>query len=200
MNRLIIVGAGGHGKVVADIARLNGYEDIVFLDSKEGKACGGYPIVGSDKEIDELDGDLFIAIGNSEVRKTFMQNRTERYFPTLIHPAAVIAKDVMLGEGSVVMAGAVINSGAIVGRGCIINTSCSVDHDCVIGDFCHISVGSHLAGTVNIGEGTWIGIGAIISNNVCVCSNCTVGAGAVIVRDLCESGTYIGIPARMMLK
>ena len=94
------------------------------------------------------------------------------------------------------MAGAVVNPYTKIGQGCIINTCASVDHDCRIGDYVHVSVGSHLAGTVFIGNGTWIGAGAIVSNNVSICENCMVGAGAVVLKDITEPDTYIGIPAR----
>ena len=89
-------------------------------------------------------------------------------------------------------------SDAIIGKGCIINTAASVDHDCVVEDYCHISVGSHLAGTVHTGKHTWIGAGAVVSNNVTVCGECMIGAGAVVVRDINEIGTYAGIPAKRM--
>lgn len=197
MNRLIIIGASGHGRVVADIAALNGYIDIVFLDNNpEIKNCVGYPVLGPDTMTSEIDGDVFVAVGNAETRKRLMERDKERSFPVLIHPSAVIAESAELGIGSVVMAGAVINPGARIGKGCIINTSSSVDHDCVVEDFCHISVGTHLSGTVTVGTGTWIGIGAIVSNNINICGGCTIGAGAVVVKDINEPGTYIGLPAR----
>lgn len=197
MNRLIIIGASGHGKVVADIAVLNGYTDIVFLDNDPAKkACAGYPVLGPDAMTSQLNGDVFIAIGNSEIRKRLMDRNNGRVFPVLIHPNAVIAEGVEIGAGSAVMAGAVINPGVQIGKGCIINTSSSVDHDCVVGDYVHVSVGAHLAGTVVIGTGTWIGAGATVSNDVNICGNCIIGAGAVVVKDIDEPGTYIGIPAR----
>ena len=197
MNKLIIIGASGHGKVVADIAVLNGYVDIVFLDNDpEIKNCAGYPVLGPDTMTSELDGDVFVAVGNAETRKRLMERDKERSFPVLIHPSAVIAESAKLGIGSVVMAGTVINPGAQIGKGCIINTSSSVDHDCFVEDFCHISVGTHLSGTVTVGTGTWIGAGAIVSNNINICGGCTIGAGAVVVKDINESGTYIGVPAR----
>ena len=192
MNRLIIIGASGHGKVAADIAGLNGYTDIVFLDDNENvKSCGGYKVIGNSKTV--TDGDVFIAIGNAEARKRLSEGRN---VVTLIHPHAVIARDAVIGEGSVVMAGAVINPGARIGRGCIINTCSSVDHDCDIGDYCHVAVGAHLCGTVKTGESTWIGAGATVSNNINICGNCTIGAGCVVVKDIEEPGTYVGVPAK----
>ena len=197
MNRLIIIGASGHGKVVADIAALNGYKDIVFLDNDpEIKTCAGYPVLGPDTMTSELDGDVFIAVGNAETRKKLMERDANRNFPVLIHPSAVIAKSAEVGAGSVAMAGAVINPGSQIGKGCIINTSSSVDHDCVVGDYVHISVGAHLSGTVVVGTGTWIGTGAIVSNNVNICGGCMIGAGAVVIKDITEPGTYVGVPAR----
>ncbi|MBR4435121.1 MAG: acetyltransferase [Clostridia bacterium] len=196
MNRLIIIGASGHGKVVADIAALNGYKDIVFLDDDETvKECAGYPVVGKSAEAPE--GEIFVAVGNAETRQRLMTNYKDREQPVLIHPSAVVAKNVQIGSGSVVMAGAVINPGAIIGKGCIINTSSSVDHDCIIDDFCHISVGAHLAGTVTVGECTWIGTGVTVSNNVNICGGCMIGAGAVVIKDISISGTYIGVPAKI---
>lgn len=195
MNRLIIIGASGHGKVVADIAALNGYKDIVFLDDNEDiKECAGWPVIGNSKEAPE--GELFIAVGNPEARKRLMELYKGKVQPTLIHPKAVVAKDAAIGSGSVVMAGAVINPGARIGKGCIINTCSSVDHDCVVEDFCHVAVGAHLSGTVVVGTGTWIGTGAIVSNNVNICGGCMIGAGAVVIKDIDKPGTYIGVPAR----
>lgn len=190
--KLTIIGASGHGKVVADIAKLNGYDEIEFLDDDETlQACGEYPVVGKTSTM--VPGDLFVAIGNAKIREKLSRGRK---LTTLIHPAAVIAKDVEIGEGTVVMAGSVINSGSRIGRGVIINTSSSVDHDCIIGDYCHISVGAHLCGTVKIYDYTWIGAGATISNNINICSSTVVGAGAVVIHDLKEEGTYVGVPAR----
>lgn len=197
MNRLIIIGASGHGKVVADIAVLNGYKDIAFLDNNPKiNTCAGYPVLGPDAMALELDGDVFVAIGNAEARKRLIERYKTRSFPVLIHPSAVVAESAEVGAGSVVMAGAVINSGARIGQGCIINTSSSVDHDCIIEDFCHISVGTHLSGTVMVGARTWIGTGAIVSNNINICGGCIIGAGAVVIKDIIEPGTYVGVPAK----
>ncbi len=192
-KKLVIIGASGHGKVVADIALLNGYDDIVFLDDNENIGyCGGFPVVGKVSEAEHLDGDKFVAIGNAKIREQ-IQNRINTV--VLIHPNATLGRNVVIGEGTVIMAGAVINAEAKIGRGCIINTASSVDHDCVIGDYTHVAVGAHLCGTVLVGNRTWIGAGATVSNNITICSDATIGAGAVVVRDITESGTYMGVPA-----
>jgi sugar O-acyltransferase (sialic acid O-acetyltransferase NeuD family) len=195
--RLIIIGASGHGKVVADVAKHCGYTDIVFLDNNPNvSACSGFPVLGPDTMVVELSGDVFVAVGNADTRKRLMEKNCVRHFPVLVHPDAVIADDVEIGAGTVVMAGAVINPEVRIGRGCIANTSSSIDHDCVVGDFSHISVGAHLCGTVVVGHNVWIGAGATISNNVNICSNTTIGAGAVVIDDIEEEGTYIGVPAK----
>lgn len=201
MNRLIIVGASGHGKVVADIARLNAYTDISFLDDAPGlDRLSDYRVIGPVARFSELlQNDFIVAIGNSEIRHRIqdeLSNAGARMV-TLIHPSAVVSQDAEIGVGTVVMAGSVINPSVKIGRGCIVNTCASVDHDCHIGNFSHISVGAHLAGAVSIGEETWIGIGAVVSNNISICSNCMIGAGAVVVKDVGISGTYVGVPAQL---
>ena len=199
MKRLIIIGVSGHGKVVAEIAALNGYRDIVFLDDDESvRDCHGYPVIG--KPGDSPEGELFVAVGNAENRKRLMALYTGRHFPVLIHPRAVLSSDAAVGEGSVIMAGAVINPGAAIGRGGIVNTCASVDHDCTLGSFVHVAVGAHLCGTVEVGDNTWIGAGATVSNNVSICADCMIGAGAVVVKSITEKGTYIGVPAKKMSK
>ena len=204
-RRLIIIGASGHGRVVADIARLNGRNDIVFLDNdKSLTSCAGYPVLGSDTMAQELEGDIFIAVGNPEARERLINRYKDRNFPTLIHPSAVVAEDVMksgkIGAGSVIMAGAVVNPGAKLGCGVIVNTSASIDHDCVVGNFVHVAVGTHLSGTVTVGDKTWIGTGAVVSNNLNICGGCTIGAGAVVIRDITDAGVYIGVPAMKYIR
>lgn len=197
MRKLAIIGASGHGKVVADIARKNGYREIVFLDDDEGvHECGGYLVIGNSSQAGQIDSDVIIGIGNADIRKRIQESVPWEKLVTLIHPDAVVAEDVVIGKGTVVMAGVVINPGARIGKGCIINTCSSVDHDCEVGDYVHIAVGSHLCGAVSVRSGTWIGAGATVSNNVSVCLDCMIGAGAVVVNDIQESGTYVGVPAR----
>lgn len=204
MNRLIIIGASGHGKVVADIATHCGYIDIAFLDDDDTlKSCLGFPVVGKTFNAEKYkDYDFFVAIGNPDTREKVLEKLkgTQLNIVTLIHPDAVIADSVSVGIGTVVMAGAVVNPDSTIGSGCIINTGATVDHDNEIEDYVHVSVGAHLAGTVYIGKGTWIGAGAVVNNNVNICGNCMIGAGAVVVKDIDKPGTYVGVPARKVEK
>ena len=185
--KLLIIGASGHGKVVADIAEKNGYDEIVFFDDNEEQAsCGKWPVAGTIQKVIGTNDDLFIAIGNAAIREKLMKQFSERHYPVLIHPNAVVAEDVEIGAGSVIMAGAVVNPGTKIGRGTIINTCSSIDHDCTISDFVHISVGAHLSGTVTVGKQTCISVGVCIVNNVDICADAVIGAGAVVIHSIEE--------------
>lgn len=198
MKKIVIIGASGHGKVIADIALKAGYEKIVFLDDdKTITECAGFAVNGPICNIvNYADYDVIIAIGNAEIRQKIYTQIINYSVVTLIHPRAVISRRVSVGRGTVIMAGAVVNSDTKIGEGCIINTGASVDHDCIIGDFVHIAVGTHVAGTVKIGNRTWVGIGASVSNNLVIGEECMIGAGSVVVKNCMERGTYVGIPAK----
>ena len=201
-DKLIIIGASGHGKVVADIAiKMNKWQSIAFLDDDESiKTSMGLEVIGktADAFIYKNEADFFVAIGSNTTREKIQEKLIEQGLnvASLIHPSAVIGTDVEIGIGVAVMAGVVINSSTRIGKGCIINTSASLDHDNVIEDYVHISPGVRTAGTVSISKGTWLGIGSVVSNNVNICSGCKVGAGAVVVKDIAEPGTYVGVPVR----
>ena len=203
MNNLVIVGASGHGKVIADIAEKVGYTDIVFLDDNpKVESCGNYKVVGGCKSAQSYkNADFIVAIGNSKIRRKIQSEFIGMglHIVSLIHPSAVIASNVKIGVGTVVMAGAVINPCSVIGQGCIINTCASVDHDCRIGDYVHVSVGAHVAGTVIIGDDTWVGAGATASNNIEITNECMIGAGAVVIADITEHGTYVGVPAKKLI-
>jgi len=201
-KKLLIIGASGHGKVVADIAlQMNKWQSVSFLDDDETiKESMGIEVIG--KAMDAInyisEYDIFVAIGNNKIRER-IQNELEikgASIPTLIHPNAVIGVQVVLDLGTVVMAGVVINCCTKIGKGCIVNTGATIDHDNLIEEYVHISPGAHLAGTVKVGKGTWLGIGSVVCNNVNIPSDCITGAGAVIVKNLNDAGTYVGVPVR----
>jgi sugar O-acyltransferase (sialic acid O-acetyltransferase NeuD family) len=201
-NKLLIIGASGHGRVVADIAlKMNRWQEIAFLDDDENiQSPMLIEIIGKSNDAFSYinDYDIFVAIGNNQTRKK-IQTQLEMAganIPTLIHPSAIIGEKVEVGIGTVVMAGVVINCCSSIGEGCIINTGAVIDHDNVIEDYVHISPGGRLAGTVKVGKGSWLGIGSVVSNNVNICSGCKIGAGAVVVRDITVPGTYVGVPVR----
>ncbi|WP_312458507.1 acetyltransferase [Proteiniclasticum sp.] len=201
-NKLIIIGASGHGKVVADIAiKMNKWQSITFLDDDQAiKISMGLEVIGktADAFTYKDEADFFVAIGSNATREKIQEKLIKEGLNvvSLIHPSVVIGTDVEIGIGSVVMAGVVINSSTRIGKGCIINTSSSIDHDNVIEDYVHISPGVMTAGSVEIGKSSWLGIGSIVSNNVNICSCCKLGAGAVVVKDITEPGTYVGVPVR----
>lgn len=203
-KKLLIIGASGHGKVVADIAiKMNQWSSIEFLDDNSKiKTVMGLNVIGTSGDMLNYidDYEMFVGIGDNAVRKRIFKSLKSMgaTIPKLVHPTAVIGTDVRLGDGTVIMARVVINCCTKIGQGCIINTSATIDHDNFIGDFVHVSPGAHLAGTVMIGEGSWLGIGSVVSNNVGIPNECIVGAGSVVIKSLNKSGRYIGTPARRL--
>lgn len=201
MKNLIIIGAGGHGKVCADVAELMGYyKEITFLDDVNKGVFFGHKIVGKISDfIKFIDNtDYFVAIGNPKVRENIFEE-LEKYktnIVSLIHPSAIIARSAEIGQGTIIAAGSVINPNSRIGKGCIVNTASSIDHDAIIEDFVHVASGAHLAGTVYVGKRTWLGVGSVVINNVSITSDCMIGAGAVVVSDINEACTYVGVPAR----
>lgn len=201
-KRLGIIGARGHGKVVADVAKTSGlYQELFFLDDDpELEGFMGIPVVGKSEDAFAYISscDLFVAIGNTKTRKKLIDELWDAgaKLPTLIHPKATVSSSAIVDRGTVIMAGAVVNPDARIGKGCIINTCSSIDHDCIVGDYAHIAVGAHLAGNVHVGESTWVGAGVIVKNNIDICADCMIGAGAVVVKNIYSAGTYIGIPAK----
>ncbi|MDG9883156.1 acetyltransferase [Pseudomonas sp. GD04058] len=203
MNRLAILGASGHGKVVADIAERCGWEELAFFDDAwPARSINGvWPVIGNTRSmlarLHEFDG-VIVGIGNNKVRHEKMQMLMEAgaRFISLVHPHAIVSRHAVVGAGSVVMAGAVINVSTVVGRGAILNTASSVDHDCSLGDFVHVSPGANLAGGVEVGQHSWIGIGASVRELVKIGAGVVVGAGAAVVRDVADGITVVGVPAR----
>lgn len=207
MQKVVIIGAGGHGKVVADILKLTLKQEAIlgFIDDNEtarGRTVAGLPVLGGSSGLRELSRAnpallAVIAIGDNAGRQKKSEEISELGigFTKAIHPGAVVAASVTIGEGSVVMAGAVINTETVIGRHVIVNTSSSVDHDCVVKDFAHISPGSHLGGGVLVGEGAQVGIGAVALPGCHLGDGALVGAGAVVVDDIPPGVVAKGIPA-----
>lgn len=198
-KKLAIIGASGHGKVIADIALLNEYSDIIFLDDNVSvKECAGFPVVDTIQNANKYSNrDFIVAIGNNRIRKKITVGLKTVRLASLIHPSAIVSRRVSIGPGTVVMANAVINSDVTIGEGCIVNTSSSIDHDCKLGDYCHLSPGVRLAGNVVIGDNCWMGIGVSVINDILIGDKVFVGAGGAVVSDLLKSGQYIGIPAKL---
>lgn len=201
-DKLIIIGASGHGEVVADIAiKMNRWKEIKFLDDDGSiEQYLDLKVIGKSRDASKYKEttEFIVAIGDNQLRKKIQEElmNSDYSIVTLIHPDAIIGIDVQIGRGTVVMAGVVINSSSRIGSGCIINTSASVDHDSIIKDFVHLSPGVRTGGKVNIDEGTWLGIGSVVSNNINISAGSIVGAGAVVIRDIIEPGVYVGVPAK----
>lgn len=208
MNQpLIILGAGGHARVVATVARRCGWQVVAILDR-----------VGAAKP-EEIDGILVsgpyaeasrhraagvrhaaLAIGDNDERAAlFSQLSQEGFlFPGLQHPSAIVEDNARIGEGTLICAGAIIGAMARVGRNVIVNTGAIVDHECEIGDHAHLAPGCRLAGRVRVGEGTMVGIGTTVREKIRIGSRSTVGAGSVVVADIPDRVVAFGCPARVM--
>jgi len=205
LKRLAILGASGHGKVVADIAECCGWDEVVFFDDAWPKVSvnDNWAVAGNSQALVEcLDtfAGVVVAIGNNAIRAEKLRWLSEISAPvvTLVHPSAVISQYADLGAGTVVMPGVVVNVSSQIGDGVILNTGCSIDHDCTIGDCTHISPGARLAGGVKVGAQSWIGIGTSVKQLVQIGQRVTVGAGAAVVTDLPDGVTAVGVPARPM--
>lgn len=203
-GRLLILGAGGHGRVVADAALDLGFGDVGFLDDGNvGASSGPFAVIGAIRQLEgfrEQWPTAIAAVGNNLLRLGLYNRLKNAGFqvPPVIHPSAVISSRAIVGEGVFIAAGAVVNIGATLGVACIINTGATVDHDCVIGDGAHISPGAHLAGEIFVGDRAWIGIGSSIRNRVRIGQDAIVGAGSAVVRDIPQSETFAGAPARRL--
>ncbi len=198
-----VLGAGGHAKVIVDILKKNGEKNISVFDDDENKigkeSILGILVTGAIKDIDGSNSAEYfiVGIGNNRVRKKIVEKLDGNY-GIAIHPTAIIGEDVIIGEGTVVMANAVINSGTRIGKHCIINTGATIDHDCVLDDYVHISPGVHIGGTVKIGQLTWIGLGCSLKNNISIGANVIVGVGGVVINDIIYEGIYAGVPVQQI--
>jgi sugar O-acyltransferase (sialic acid O-acetyltransferase NeuD family) len=203
MNRLALLGASGHGKVVADMALLTGWDEIAFFDDAwpERQSNGPWKVRGTSVDLmgqlGNFDG-VVVSIGHCKTRLDKQRELTDAgaRMMTIVHPAAVVSRHATLGAGTVVMAGAVINIGAVIGLAGIINTGSSIDHDCQIGDAVHVCPGAHLSGDVRVGACSWVGVGAAVRQGLVIGQHVLVGAGGVVVSDVSDGLTIAGNPAR----
>lgn len=202
--KLLIAGAGGHGRVVAEAALAGrDFASVSFLDDRISRpaTAEGWPIVGSLDRLEELASafQAFAAgIADPALRLGLLgraRGAGLRCLP-IVHPAATVSAHASIGVGTVVMAGARINVGVRTGEACIINTGATVDHDCVLADAVHVCPGAHLAGNVEIGARSWFGIGAVAKQGIRIGAGVTVGAGAVCLRDVRDGAMVYGVPAR----
>lgn len=205
MSGLLIVGAGGHGKVVADTACSVGrWDKIAFLDDRYPamNRILDWPVLG---KLDQARffrssyPDLAVAVGNNTRRVELLRLFEKMGFnlAVIVHPSAFVSVHTVLEAGSVVFAQAAVNVGAMIGFGSIINTGATVDHDCILDEGVHLSPGVHVAGEVRIGRYSWLGIGSSVRETVTIGENVMVGAGAAIIKDIESDVTALGIPGRV---
>jgi sugar O-acyltransferase (sialic acid O-acetyltransferase NeuD family) len=203
LKRLAILGASGHGKVVADAAQLSGWSEVVFFDDAwpDCAVNSAWPVQGKGIDLlaslDQFEG-VIVAIGDNVTRleKIIMLSDAGARLATIIHPHAVVSRYARIGAGSVLCAGVVVSTDACIGLGTILNTGCSVDHDCLLADAVHVSPGARLAGGVNVERYVWIGMGSLIRQLLTVGAGSIVGAGSVVVKDVLENSVVKGVPAK----
>jgi sugar O-acyltransferase (sialic acid O-acetyltransferase NeuD family) len=192
-QRIVIVGAGSQGAIVADILVCAGTPAIGFVDDTPGKN-----VLGTIDDLRSIAHDaIIVAIGDNRLRRGLVERLAGERLATAIHPFTSIAASARIGEGSMISAGAIVQPHAVIGRSVILNTKASIDHDSLIGDFAHISLGATIGAKVRIGEETLIAAGATIVSGMTVGARSIIGAGAVVVRDVADDVTAFGVPARV---
>lgn len=199
LNSLYLIGAGGHGKVVLEIAEALGIKPRGLIDAKPAlQSLFEYPVYPLVSKVPDWPHASFvISIGHNATRKRLAEEHKVTY-TTLVHPACQLTSRLQMGAGTVAMAGVCVNSSTAIGRHVILNTLCAVDHDCEIGDYAHISPRAALGGHVHVGEGTHVGIGASVLPGIRIGKWCTIGAGAVIIRDVPDGATVVGVPGKVV--
>jgi UDP-perosamine 4-acetyltransferase len=207
MDVIVLIGGGGHAKVVISILRkLERYRILGYTDLKDNGTLFGVPYLGTDRELAALAVgpeklSAVLAVGQLGLGKHRCDLWTRLQFPALSFPLitspdAIVNEEVSCGEAVVVMDGAVISSGATISRGAIVNTNSTVEHDVVLAEWVHVAPGATICGGVTVGRFSMVGAGATIIEGIKIAGGCIVGAGATVVSDLTEPGTYVGSPAR----
>lgn len=199
---LAILGAGGHGRVVAESAASVGWSAVFFDDVRTGQV-DGREVAGKLEELStgRFDGAI-VAFGNNRVRLEWLKRLQEIEIPlvSIIDPSGLVSPSASVGAGSFVARGAIVGTGAYLGRGCIVNTAASVEHDCNLADAVHLSPGVRLSGGVTIGEASWLGTGSSVRNHISIGSDVVVGVGSAVVQDIADGLVVAGVPARPLEK
>nr|WP_258436863.1 acetyltransferase [Helicobacter sp. 15-1451] len=203
-KRVALYGAGGHAKVLKEIAELTGFDILCVIDKQKGKQLEKLESITEEEFLDYSKQhniqNIILAIGNNTIREQIYERLNKNYhFPILIHPKAIISSSAHIQEGVVVCAGAIINSDAIIKRGAIINSGSIIEHDNCIDEFVHISPNATLAGNVHVGARSHIGAGSVIREGLSIGENCTIGAGAVVVKSILDNKKVVGNPANREL-
>lgn len=210
-RKIAIWGASGHAMVVADIIkRVGEYEIVGFLDDinpmRHNGSYYGYPVLGGREQLVELRRRgvdyIILGFGDCEARlKLADVVRAEGFIlAAAVHPHSIIAENVAIGQGTVVVAGAVVNAGAKIGENVIINTLASVDHDCIVEDGAHLCPGVHIAGRVTVGRASWLSIGVVVADRIRIGAHAMIGAGAVVLDDIPDGALAYGVPAKIIKK
>lgn len=200
----IVLGGGGHARVVLDLLTVLGADVLGYTDPSGASALGEVPCLGGDDALDAYAPDRVLlanglgSVGEPAARAALYARFTAGgyTFPPLVHPGAVVSASAALGAGTQVMAGAVLQAGVRTGANVLVNTRASVDHGCVLGDHVHVAPGVTLSGDVRVGARTHLGTGAVVVQGVAIGAGCLVAAGAVVVRDLPDGAAVVGVPAR----
>jgi len=203
-EKIFVTGAGGHAGVVIDAILSSSLQVYGIFDDNEsliGKNIFEIPILGKIEKAKEItDGKFVVAIGDNETRMKIVEKLgfpDDKFF-TVIHPSAIISKNIQIGCGSMILGGVVINTGTSIGRHCIINTSSSIDHHNKISDFVHIAPGTHTGGNVEIDEGAFLGIGTSVIPGIKIGKWSIIGAGTVVIEEVPDYATVVGVPGRVI--
>ncbi|WP_320667176.1 acetyltransferase [Prochlorococcus sp. MIT 1307] len=199
-ERLIIIGAGGHSKVVNDIAALIGFEDIAYLDNKSINTALDKNVYSHLKE--NFSQYFFVAIGDNYIREKvfneFLSDNPNATPISLLHPSAVISETVSVGKGSLIMPLCVVNSQSVIGNGVIVNTSSSIDHESTIMNFSSLAPGVNMGGNVSIGSRTALCIGCTVSHGISIGNDVVIGASSLVLNDIRDNTLAYGIPAKII--
>jgi sugar O-acyltransferase (sialic acid O-acetyltransferase NeuD family) len=205
---VIILGAGGHAKVLIDVLKLCKVQILGYTDPQKFEPILGIPRIGDDEEILNYDPSCIElvngigSIGNNRLRKALFSKFKENgyVFRSVIHPKAIVAADAQLSEGVQIMAGAVVQPGCVIGHNTIINTMVSIDHDCRIGNHVHIAPGATLSGHVMIEDDVHIGTGANVIQGIKIGNNSLIGAGSLVIHNIQPNQKVMGVPGKEVNK